>query len=396
MNTNPVDLFTVFDYGLGGLDWQSWVDKYNEKYDILDVDGFVFQPTRLNYTYAQLIAQTGAKSLPTWVDPDAQGYEASLSGASGTTGNIPTMKRYYRINRTILNEKYQLIQRYGNAVLDSNMQDVFMGLVDESTDGLIGSYRNALTHERNQIVSNGKFSLNSINNPRGLQGIQLDFGIDQTHFDTLTTSARWWTNADHSTEGTTSDPLEYLKQRVKAIRKTFHYLGQLKMELSQDLWDDMLTHSKVRERLAIYFYPTTTDSATRLSAIQDKDDAAFKDAIQRIIKVDSIVIKESYAWVDAPGTNSDGDPDLVPTRIDNFNPLNVAFVPLGIQLGDIQGVSPLAVGIDVDKVAYFDTDRFLVTQYTNPKTKSIYVEGEAAQLCVPSVPQWMFISTVTV
>lgn len=386
-------MFVVFDNGLGGLDWQSWVDRYNEKYDAFEVDGFEFAPTTLNYTFAQLIASTGATALPTWVDPESPGYEAALRELSGKTGNIPTAKRYYRFNRTIINEKLQLIQRYGNVALTPEMEDIFMGLNDEGTDGLIQMFNNALTHIRNQVVSKGKFSLTSINNPRGLQGIDIDFGIALDHYDTLTGTARWWTDANRTTEGTASDPIKYMKDRVKFIRRTKHYQGGLKMEISKDLFDDLLLHSKVRSYLGIYFYPTTTDESTRLAAIQFMGDDAFKEAIRKMINVDEIVVRDTYAFVDAPGTDANGDPDLITTRIDNFDVNNIAFIPTG-KIGDIQGVQPLSIGYDADKVAYYNGGRLLLTQRANPKTHSVYIEGEFAQLCVPSVPQWMFISTV--
>lgn len=394
MNINPTGMFSVFDNGLGGLDWQSWVDRYEEKYDAFEVDGFEFAPTTLGYTFAQLIASTGATALPTWVDPESPGYEAALRELSGKTGNIPTAKRYYRFNRTIINEQLQLIQRYGNVALTPEMEDIFMGLNDEGTDGLIQMFNNALTHIRNQVVSTGQFALTSVNNPRGLQGITIDFGIAQDHFDSLTGTARWWTNADHSTEGSASDPLDYLKNRVKWIRKTKHYQGGLKMEISQDLWDDMLLHSKVRSVLGMIFYPTTTDAATRLENIKYMEESVLKEAIRKLIKVDEIVVRDTYAFVDAPGTDGNGDPDIITTRIDNFDGKNVAFIPTG-KIGDIQGVQPLSIGYDADKVAYYNGGRLLLTQRANPKTHSVYIEGEFAQLCVPSVPQWMFISTVT-
>lgn len=394
MNTNPAGMFSVFDKGLGGLDWQQWVDRYQEKYDQFIVDGFEFAPTSLNYTFAQLIASTGAKALPTWVDPESPGYEAALRELSGRTGNIPTMKRYYRYNRTIINEQLQLIQRYGDVALTPEMEDVFMSLNDEGTDGLIQMYYNALTHIRNQVVSTGQFALTSVNNPRGLQGIVIDFGIESDHFDTLTGQNMWWTNADHTSEGSKSDPVQYMKDRVRFIRKQKHYTGGLKLEISQELWDDLLIHTKVLARLSSYFYPTVENDTVRLNAIKDMNEDAFKEAIRKIVKVDEIVIRDTYAFVDAPGTNNDGDPDIVTTRIDNFNSKNIAFIPTG-RIGNIQGVQPLSIGYEPEKVAYYDGGRLLLTQRANPKTHSIYIEAEAAQICVPSVPQWMFICTVT-
>ena len=394
MNTNPVGLFTVFDNGLGGLDWQGWVDKYLEKYDTFQVDGFEFTPTKIDYTFAQLIASTGATALPTWVDPESPGYEAALRELSGKTGNIPTAKRFYKFNRTIVNEKMQLLQRYGNAVLNQEMEDVFMGLNDEGTDGLIQMYYNALTHIRNQVVSKGKFSLTSVNNPRGLQGIDIGFGISASNYDTLAGTARWWTNTDRTTEGSASDPITYLQNRVKWIRRTKHYVGGLKMEISQDLWDDMLGHSKVISRLANKLFASVVDNGVRADLIKDVDDDAKKEAIRKMIKVDEIVVRDTYAYVEAPGTDSNGDPDIVTTQIDNFDAKNIAFIPTG-RIGDIQGVSPLSIGVEPEHVAYYDEGRLLLTQRANAKTKSVYIESEFAQICVPSVPQWMFISTVT-
>jgi len=392
MNTTPLSLFTVFDNGLGGLTWQEWVDRYEEKFNELNVDGFSFAPTSINYTFAQLIASVGATALPTWVDPESPGYEAALKSISGRTGNIPTAKRYYRFNRTIINEQLQLLSRVGNAALTPEMQDIFMGLVDEGTDGLIQSYRNALTHIRHRVISTGKFDINSVNNPRGLQGISIEFGVAAP--DELTGTKRWFTAADHSAEGSASDPIQYMKDRVKYIRRTKHYVGGLKMEIGRDLWEDLLTHSKVIAKLAAYFYPNASSPEIAANNVKVMDDSAFMEAIRKMIKVDEIVVRETYAYVDAPGTDENGDPDLITTRVDNFDPQNIVFLPTG-NLGNIQGVAPLAIGYEQDKVARFDGDRLLLTQRANPKTHSVYIESEFAQLCVPSVPQWIFVSKVS-
>ena len=35
MNTLPIDLYKVIEYGLGGDTWQDFIDRYKEKYDLL-------------------------------------------------------------------------------------------------------------------------------------------------------------------------------------------------------------------------------------------------------------------------------------------------------------------------------------------------------------------------
>ena len=222
MKRVPLDLYKLIEFGLGGDTWQQFVDHYNDKYDELSIDGFEFAPTKINYTWSQLISSTGAKTLPAYVDPESPGYEKALREVQGQTGNIPTQKAFYSLNRVTVLEKMQLVNQFGNAALTPEMQDVFLGLLDESTDGLIQGYYNSLTNQRMRIVSTGKFTIDVNNNPRGLQGITLDFGIDSSHFDTLSGTARWWTDADRTTEGTAADPITYMKKRVKYIRKNGH------------------------------------------------------------------------------------------------------------------------------------------------------------------------------
>lgn len=394
MRTIPVTLRDMVQLGLYGENWQTFVDHYEEKFNAISVDGFEFDPVSINYTFAQMLSKVGATVLPTYVDPESEGYEMPLGQMEGATGNIPTQKLFYSVNRVIVREQMQLVQRFGQAAMDGEMADIMFGLLDEGTDGLIQSFWNALNHQRHQVVSKGEFTINATNNPRGIKGVTIGFNMPAANKDVLTGPARWWTNADHTTEGSASDPIEYMKQRVKAIRKDLHYNGSLRMEISQDLWDDMIGHSKVLSRLASYLYRTIENDTVRLNAIKDLDEDVYKEAIRKIIKVDEIVVRETYAFVSKPGVNAAGEPDLIEERIDNFDPKNIAFVPVGL-LGKIQGVQPLSMGYDADKVAYAMGNRLLIEQEDVARTHSINVNGEMAQLCVPGAIRNMYISTVT-
>ena len=111
MNTLPIDLYKVIEYGLGGDTWQEFIDRYKEKYDLLQIDGFEFEATKLDYTFSQLITSLGVKTLPAYVDPESPGYEAALGELEGRTGNIPTQKKFYRLNRVTVRQQLQLLQR---------------------------------------------------------------------------------------------------------------------------------------------------------------------------------------------------------------------------------------------------------------------------------------------
>lgn len=391
MRNNPVDFYKLLEFGLGGDTWQQFVDRYKEKYEGMVIDGFEFAPTSINYTWQQLVAATTVTTLPTYVDPESPGYEKQRGSAKGETGSIPTQKAFYSLNRTIVREKMQLMQMFGQAALNQDMMNVIMGLLDESADGLIKGYYNSLTNQRMQIVSTGKFKIDATNNPRGIKDITFDFGIDESHFDTLSGTQRWWSNADKSKEGTASDPIAYMKNKVKEIRNKYHYYGPLKIEMAKEMMDSLLSHSKVLKRIGMMLYPLSSadnSGATALAYAQNLADDAIKQALVRLVGCE-IVERDSKAYVD--DWTEDGV--LTQKEIENFSLTNISFIPQGT-IGNIQGVTPLTMGYEPSKVAFFDDNRLVLSQRMNPETHSIYIESEAAELCVPSLPKYMFICTV--
>lgn len=395
MNNNPNfdnTLQSIFALSLGGDDFQTWVDRYNERFDNLDIDGYTKDPLKSSYTFQQMLAQTGATPLPTWVDPESPGYEVALRSLQGRTGNIPTAKQFYRFNRVIMREKLQMIQAF-NGLIPDGMTDVFMSLMDESTSGLIKSYHNALVHQADQINSTGKFEINASNNPRGYQGVTIDFNIPASHYDVLEGTARWFTDTDMTKEGSASDPIEYCKNLVKKIRRTHHINLPLEMRVSRDLWDAVLLHGKVRNRAATFLNPAAENSVLANYAANLTDEA-IKDAFARLIKVDKITVRDTMAFVHVPGKNEDGERDLIETPVENFKRTNISFAPVG-NIGSIQGVKPLVVGYDRDEYAEYDGGRLILTQRAEKATHSIYVESEFAQICVPSNVNAMFICTVS-
>lgn len=397
MNRNPDfdgTLLGIIALSLGEDTWQEWVDRYLEKYDGLTVDGYRLAPLKRNYTFQQIIASTGATPLPTWVDPESPGYEVALRSLSGNTGNIPTAKQFYRFNRVIMREQMQLIDACrGN--LPDGTQEIFMGLMDESTDGLIKSYHNALVHQADRINSTGYFVLAADNNPRGYHDVKIDFNIPSNHFDTLTDTKRWFTDTDGSMTkaGTKSDPIQYCKDKIKEIRRKYHIYAPIDIRISEELWEAVCQHPKVRSKIAVNKNPLATDNAL-VNIAAELEDEEIKTRFAKMVKANSIIVRDSKAFVDKPGTNEDGEKDLVTVQIDNFERKNISFIPSG-NIGEIQGVKPLALGYDPDEIAYHDGNRLLLTTRAHKETHSIYVESEFAQICVPSNVNAMFISTVT-
>ena len=124
---------------------------------------------------------------------------------------------------------------------------------------------------------------------------------------------------------------------------------------------------------------------------QNMADDALKAQMERIIGC-PIVTRDSVAAVDALDENN----VLRPKTIENFKATNVAFVPNG-QIGTIKSVRPLVISDDpTQRIALFDGGRTLIKQRFESKTNSMYVESEMAVLCVPQMPQYMCVYTVTV
>lgn len=399
MRINPVTFRSLIELAYMDSDWQTFVENSTSRFDVDGVEGFRFAPVSLSYTWAQLIKNVGATVLPTYVDPESEGFEMPLQEMSGNVGSVPTQKLYYSVNRVVLREQMQLAQKFGALALNEDMGDIMFDLMDEGTKGLAQSFINALNHQRHRIVSTGEFTIDATNNPRGYKGVTIGFNIRADRYDTLTGTARWWTKAEHipANEGTASDPVKYLKDRVKAVRRAtlFPYSGPLRLELAKDLLEDLLTHTKVLQTLGYRLVPTAASDTIALNVATNTSEERLTDELRKTIGVDEIVPRDTYAYVCKPGKNANGEKDLVTERIDNFKKENIALIPTG-ELGTIQGVQPLSMGYDPDKVAYALGNRLLIEQEEIPRSHSMNINGEMGQLCVPSVINSMYISTVTV
>ena len=392
MVTNVTNYYDLMSFGLGELSFQQFIDGFNEKYNTLNVDGYQWDnEIQWDYTYEQLIAASNIATLPIYVDESSEALDKAFGKFEIGSNKIPTQKHRYPVDAKMLRSKFLLAQKFGASTLTTETQNSLLDLLYTSSDNLIKGNRNALTHQRMRINSTGQFVIDINNNPRGIKGLTFDFGIPQANKDTLLTTARWWTNSTHITanEGSSSDPLLYMKTLVKAKKKLGFPQGHI--EMSIDLFDDLLIHSKVLQRIGYTLYPQATADGAIVYATNLTDDAK-KAAMERFINC-PIQTYDSIANVDSFDVTTK---QLKQTTIENFVPTNIAFIPNG-QIGTIKSVKPIVFTDDpTQRVAWFDGGRTLITNKFENKTKTMYVESEMATLCVPNMPQYMCISVVTV
>lgn len=396
MKTMVSNYYDLMTFGLGGASFQQFVDRFQEKYNVLQADGFAWDPEiQLDYTYEQLIASLNIATLPVYMDEASQGLDKGFGEFKIGSNKIPTQKHRYPISAKMLRERMIMVQRFGEAALNSTTQSALMDMLFTSTDNLLQGNRNAITHQRMRVASTGQFTIGLDNNPRGITGLTFDFGIPDDNKETLSGENRWWKTSEHTTanEGKTSDPLLYLKNKVKAMRKKGFPAGHF--EIASDLLDDLLIHTKVLKRIGLALYPSaagaTNPDTVASQYAENMTDEGKLDAIRRIIGA-PIIARDSIAAVDKYDTATKS---LKVETIENFNPLNVSFVPDG-QIGTIKSVQPMVFTDDpTQRIAWFDDGRTLLRQMFEAETKSMYVESEMAILCVPSMPQYMCVYTVT-
>jgi len=387
MRTNVKSYYELLDFGLGGASFQQFVDRFKQKYNAPQTDGFQWDDEiQLDFTYEQLEADLGVATLPVYTDIDSPGLYKSFESFKIGSNKIPPQKHGFALNQKILREKMILAQKYGEAALTNETRDALLSLQFDSVDKLLAGNYNGLTHQRMRIVSTGQFTIDATNNPQGIKGITFDFGVPGGNKETLSGTARWWTDAEHTTEGATADPIKYLKDKYKWAKKNGYPMGHF--EMSQDLFDDLLGHSKVLTRIGQMMFPNAGSDA--LSYAQNLSDDAIAAAITRLVGC-PIVPRDSKAMVDKydPSTKS-----LKKDWVENFNPLNVAYVPDG-QIGTIKAAQHVLVGDPSVRTALFDGGRTLITQRFESQTKSVYIESEIYALCVPQVARYMCIYTVT-
>ena len=168
-----------------------------------------------------------------------------------------------------------------------------------------------------------------------------------------------------------------------------HYVGPIHLEIDTDVYSDLLMHSAVLKRLGHSLYPNVTDDATVIANAKNYSDEALGALLSKIC---GITIKpiDSIAFIDSPDASKK---DIVTKSIESFKKTNIAFVPDGIW-GSIQGVSPLTLGYDPDKVARYKGGRLILSQRAIPETHSIYIESEAAQLLVPTNTRGHYVCKV--
>ena len=380
MNTYPVQFYDLLSRALGSNDGralQGFLDNVvAQKYNELNIPGFTFAPEmQLDFTYEQIQKEIGLNVMAQYLDLDSQPIPVGTEGADISTVRIPRMKMVEYYNE----DKYRKLliaeQRFGatsNRVVNAALEALF-----NTADTLVGGHTNALTYQRHQIVSTGKFTLNSTNNPNGLVGLTFASHVPTANINTLAGTKRWWTNAEYTTEGSAADPIADLIAMVEVARQK-GVKGHF--EVNASYLDKILKHSKVVAAIGANLFPMAENAAASAAYLSraKKIEVLAEIVGAPIDAIDAIVATEVY---------NKSTKALERKMIDAFEANVVVFVPDG-NLGEIITVEPIA--IDGGTYATFYGGRLLMTVDVDAKYKCQSFNTEMTSLAVPNKPQYMW------
>ena len=383
MDAYQIQFYDLLSRALGaGESLQSFLDNTMAlKYNALQLDGFTFEPfMQTDFTYEQIVGELGLNPMAQYYDVDSPALPDGTLGFKAYTGKIPRMKKVEYFNEDKL-RKMKLIEDRKSAtsaqVAEIAYQQLFVTL-----DKLIGGHTNALTYQRHQAVSAGKFSITATNNPKGIKNIVLDYHIPTANKTTLPSgNTQWWTSTTHTTtnEGANSNPVKDLTDIVAKAR----YAGvRGHFEVEIDYLKECLAHSKVLAVIGVSVLPAS-DSTAQVAYAGIMSYEQKKSALEAIIgapikAIDSLVPVESIDKTEKAYTRS---------NINAFNKDVWVFVPDG-EIGVVKTVEPIA--IEGGNYGSFYGGKLLVTVGVDFVKKCQSYNSEMTSLVIPTAPQYMW------
>ena len=356
-------------------------DVFASKYNGLQLDGFRFAPEmQVDFNYEQIEKTLGLNVMATYVDIDSPGTPISMDGFQLSTGKIPRMKKRAEYDENEMRKIMVLQERFGNTNLRSI--NAAKRTLFDITDKLIGSHTNSMTYQRHQMISKGKLELTDLNNPAGLTSLTFSAKVPTANVTTKTSTAKWWTDATHTTEGSAADPIKDLRA-IKRALELKNVVG-MHFEVDKLTLEDTLNHSAVKTAIGYAIQPLAgSDTIARAIATNIGFDAQ-KAALEKlvgcsIVAIDSIVAVEKWDKAKMALTQS---------QIRAFAPDVFVLVPDGL-LGEVKAVEPIKLPLTNGTYADYFGGRLLMTVDFNILRKIQYIETEMTTLVVPGKPKYM-------
>lgn len=359
----------------------AWIDGYfADKYNTAMWDGFSFDIfPMMDYSYAQFQAELKVNVMATYINPDSKVKARSAEGFEKLTGTIPTLaarlERDEKEVRDLMNA--QMLQ-------SNNVVKQAMALLYRKVDDLLGSHVNSITYQVNQMKSLGSLTLLDSNNPGGIANVTFSAQIPAGNTTTKTSTAKWWTDATHATEGSASDPIKDMKAEIKKLRNVG--VTNVVAEVEYLTFQDILSHSKVLTAIGYNTYIGAAGDAAALNIGTTLGDDARRLALERIIGC-PIMVTDHLASVETFDTKKK---EIVKTQLNSFAKDVMIFRPAG-ELGVIKHVQPILppAGGNVALAQYFNGS-LLLKVHTDTDNNIQRFDTKQACLAVIDKPKYIY------
>jgi len=237
-----------------------WLDVMFEKYNTAMWDGFVFDTTPLiGYKYEQFQAELQISVMASYINPDSQALEQSTEGFSLLSGSIPTIGTRLSRDEKEVRDLMQMQKNFGDAQAATIAgKQLFL-----TFDKMLKSHVNAITYQRNQMVSKGKLEILDQNNPQGLVNAVYSAQIPAENFTVLTGTSAWWTSAARTTEGSAANPIKDFEDKVLQLNDL--EIDNITVEADILTWKAVVKHSKVLQAIGYSLNPLVTTDAIAIA-----------------------------------------------------------------------------------------------------------------------------------
>lgn len=382
MDTYQIEFYDLLSRALGqGESIQSFLDDTMAlKYNSLQLDGFEFDPfMQTDLAYEQTVGQLMVNTVAQYYDLDSPAIPDGTPGAKAYTGKMPRMKKVEYFNEDKI-RKMRLLEDRRSYSADQVAAIAYEQLFN-TIDRLIGGHTNALTYQRHQAVSTGKFTISNANNAKGISGVVLDYHVPSANKTTLSGTARWWTSTTHTNanEGSAANPVKDLtdivaKARYNGVRGHF--------EVDIDYLKEVLAHSAVLAQIGVSVLPAAGSTA-QVSYAGILGYEAKKSALETLIgapikAIDSLISTEA---LDKPSKS------IVASTLNSFEKDVFVFVPDGT-IGVVKTAEPIAIA--GGNYGSFYGGKLLLTVGVDAVKKCQSFNTEMTSLVIPEAVNQMF------
>lgn len=375
---SPEAHFDALYYALGGdfARLQPFVDAILADYNNLDIAGFTFNDDLLDdFTFEQVENYVGIAPLAAVVDPDSPAIPFGRKGQSLGTGKIPRMKTVEYLNEAKVRTLKKLIRR--RDVGYAEIQASAGASIGEIIANQVASFTNALTYQRDQMVSTGGVIYNATNNPYGIN-LTLSARVPSANKKAVNSGNGWFAATTYAAVAS-SDPVQDMKDLVETARQKG--LTACHFEMNNLVIDRLLNHTQVIADIKERFSLNATYTVSSLKPFTRNEQIAALEALVG----KPIVEKDHISSVEY----NDGGV-LAERSFSSFSDANVVLVPDG-NIGEILTVEPML--FEGGRYAFAFGRKAAFTIGTDYVKKCQSYSGEMTSVVAPDKPRLMFYLT---